>query len=521
MQRLPIRALTEHSALPYPLLHGSGVLLRQSGEPLTADMIACLKNIGITDVVVPDKSDSLDMIKRSLVYAPMALDAVDAGMVLEQPLYAETGALLLNANTPVPKSFRDSMTKRNITTVYLPRSPEERQSDMGAKAAAALQEIDPRNQKPAEKLIDRKTYSAIKAIQFVDAEKEDLDAQKLRTKINTFKRIDVLPDGQPFAEHIMDRPQTAYVTAEERQAFTDVVQDSRTVISEVYEELGKGGKRIDYQGLDEVACHSMGGVIRNRDLMMLCSTQSGSQDYLINHSLAVAVVALNIAAGLGFSNEQVKTLAYGALLADTGMLMVPEEIREKPEGLSNREHAEIKRHPALGLDMLQRITRIPREVPYIVYQSHERNNGTGYPCGKKSVVIHMFARIVGVADAYTAMVADRPYRIAATPYAAMTSMLQMCSRKLFDQGVVRSLLECNALCPVGSFVRLSNGSLGRVISANRESYMRPVIAILADASGKAIKPSPRINLLERQDVSIKQVIDPREKGLRIDPFAGF
>lgn len=521
MQRIRISDLQVQDALPWPVLHESGMVLRQAGDPMTSEMLEKLRSLDVIEVVIPEKGEGLERVKRLLVYAQMPLDDVSAGMILSQPIYAENGALLLNANTAIPKSFNDSMRSRNITMLYLPKSPEDRKVEQGTTASAAITDLDPRNKRPIDHLMDKKVYDELKSIDFQDAVAADLDSQKLRSKINAFKKIEILPDGEAFSTKIEQRDRFQGATEAEKSAFSDVVKDSRTILAEVFEDILKGNKRIDHQSLDEVATHSMGGVIRNRDLMMLCSTQTGSQEYLINHALAMAVVALNIASEMGFTAEQVKTLSYGALLADVGMFMIAGDIREKPEGLSNRERAEVMRHPAIGLDLLQRVTRIPRDVPYIVYQSHERNNGSGYPCGKKSVVIHMFARIVAVSDAYTALVADRPYRDAATPYQAMASMLKMCSGKLFDQAVVRSLLECNALCPVGSFIRLSDGSLGRVVSANREDFMRPIVAVLASAEGQVHKPPKRVSLLDAKELSIKQVIDPREKGLRIDQFAGF
>jgi HD-GYP domain-containing protein (c-di-GMP phosphodiesterase class II) len=150
---------------------------------------------------------------------------------------------------------------------------------------------------------------------------------------------------------------------------------------------------------------------------------------------------------------QIKSLLYGAILADVGMVRIPKIIIVKRTALDESERAQIKRHPSIGLEMIAHLRELPEEVPWIVYQSHERCDGSGYPGGKKSPQIHMLAKIVGLADVYVAMCTTRPHRPAFLPYKAMEALLQMAARQEFDIDIVKMFLAAQSLFPVGSHVQ--------------------------------------------------------------------
>ena len=123
-----------------------------------------------------------------------------------------------------------------------------------------------------------------------------------------------------------------------------------------------------------------------------------------------ATSTLNIAAAAGFTPKQVTEVGYGALLADIGMISVPQRIRFKETPLAADEQLEIMRHTLYGIDRLQLVHNLPRVTPLVGYQSHERLDGSGYPQGLKGEQIILEARIMAVADVVEAMSANRPYR---------------------------------------------------------------------------------------------------------------
>ncbi len=123
----------------------------------------------------------------------------------------------------------------------------------------------------------------------------------------------------------------------------------------------------------------------------------------------MADVALEIARAMGISEAQCRSLQYAALLHDAGRVGIPEEILKKPSKLNPAEFDKVKQHTIRGASLLEPLEILEPAVPIILYH-HERYDGTGYPKGLKREAIPLGARILGVANAFEAMVCERPYR---------------------------------------------------------------------------------------------------------------
>ena len=134
-------------------------------------------------------------------------------------------------------------------------------------------------------------------------------------------------------------------------------------------------------------------------------------DYSGGHVERVRSLSVELAKVLGFSGIELEAIEVGALLHDIGKIGVPERILNKPGPLSDGEWEEMKRHPVTSDYILAGIELHPF-VRQIVRSSHERIDGLGYPDGLSGDDVPLPARIVLVADAFDALVSDRPYRAA-------------------------------------------------------------------------------------------------------------
>ncbi|HEY6221743.1 MAG TPA: HD domain-containing phosphohydrolase, partial [Candidatus Eisenbacteria bacterium] len=112
---------------------------------------------------------------------------------------------------------------------------------------------------------------------------------------------------------------------------------------------------------------------------------------------------------LNYPKESLKSLIYGAVLRDIGMITVSHVIVKNPAHLSDDEWALIKQHPTRGAQILEEMN-LPKEVVEVVRNHHERWGGEGYPSGIKGTQIPLGARVVSLVDGYVAMTAERPYR---------------------------------------------------------------------------------------------------------------
>lgn len=158
--------------------------------------------------------------------------------------------------------------------------------------------------------------------------------------------------------------------------------------------------------------------------------------YTKGHSERVSELTLALGKELGFPERELQKLQYVALLHDVGKIGISESILNKPGTLTEEEYEEIKRHSAIGAEILEKIQFLSNKSEIILYH-HEKYDGSGYPAGLKGTEIPVEARILSIADAYNAMTTSRPYRNAMTPAAAVEELTR-CSGIQFDPELVKT-----------------------------------------------------------------------------------
>ncbi len=154
------------------------------------------------------------------------------------------------------------------------------------------------------------------------------------------------------------------------------------------------------------------------------------------HSIRVARLCLMIGRVLGLAESELNKLRTIGLLHDLGKIAYPKEIIAKPWRLTEREYEMIKFHPTIGANMA-RVAGYDQSIVEAIWSHHERLDGSGYPRALKGRRISLFARIVAVADTYEAMTAERPYRKALPPAAAIKELKQA---DKYDRKVVQALI---------------------------------------------------------------------------------
>lgn len=157
------------------------------------------------------------------------------------------------------------------------------------------------------------------------------------------------------------------------------------------------------------------------------------------HSFRVAEYSVMIARELGFSQEELDALHKTGLLHDIGKIGVPDSILNKPAKLTDEEYRVMKNHVNIGGEILKDFSLIKNVADGAMYH-HERYDGTGYPNGLKGEEIPLNARIIGIADAFDAMTANRVYRNALS-LDYVIGELKRLAGKQFDPGLVEIMLE--------------------------------------------------------------------------------
>ncbi len=174
-------------------------------------------------------------------------------------------------------------------------------------------------------------------------------------------------------------------------------------------------------------------------LRSLISIIEAKDSYTAGHTERVAAYSMAIANRLSFSDEELRTIMFGALLHDIGKMGVLDKIINKPGPLTEEEWELMRAHPVVGAQIVEKMEFLGGTID-IVRHHHESWNGKGYPDGLKGENIPLKARIVTVADSFDAMTTDRPYRKALSLDEAV-ARLEEASGVQFDAELVKVFVK--------------------------------------------------------------------------------
>ncbi len=171
----------------------------------------------------------------------------------------------------------------------------------------------------------------------------------------------------------------------------------------------------------------------------LASAVDAKGQYKISHSQNTANLARLICNQLGLNEKTTDLIYYAGLLQNIGKITLPESIFSNKGKLSSEEWAKLQNHPNVGINLLMSINFLSEVVPYIHYHK-ERWDGHGEPEGLSGYSIPLGSRIIAVADAFSAITADRPYRKALLKNQALEIMKKEAESK-WDPVIIDALAQ--------------------------------------------------------------------------------
>jgi PAS domain S-box-containing protein/putative nucleotidyltransferase with HDIG domain len=177
----------------------------------------------------------------------------------------------------------------------------------------------------------------------------------------------------------------------------------------------------------------------NGTINVIALTVEARDPFTSGHQRRVADLARAIATEMGLSKDSIEAIRSAAIIHDLGKIHVPADILNKPSSLTEIEFNFIKVHPEVAYNILKDI-EFPWPVAEIIYEHHERWNGSGYPRGLSGQDILLEARILGVADVVEAMASHRPYRPPLGVEKALKELVAN-SGRLYDPEVVEVCLR--------------------------------------------------------------------------------
>lgn len=274
--------------------------------------------------------------------------------------------------------------------------------------------------------------------------------------------------------------------------------------------------------------------VMDQDTLAGMASLKAHDTYTFEHSVEVAVYGVMLGKRIGLPRMLLKDVALGCLLHDIGKQYIDQRILNKPGKLDSAEFAQIMEHPVLGFQLVR---QMPIESPRpaaIVLQHHERQDGSGYPnrlFGSNRIVrtdqerfdtrrISLLGEIAAVADVYSALSSDRPYRTALPADRIFDIMHQEAGQHL-NRDLMRSFVTFVQHFPIGCHVRVSGGAydgfLGVVVNVTAAAPARPSVRLMFDAAGRSLGQGDEIDL-RQQPSSVELHVVP-ESGMPLDAAA--
>ena len=279
---------------------------------------------------------------------------------------------------------------------------------------------------------------------------------------------------------------------ENTNRFSVSYEQSQSMVKDMLKDVGDG-RPLDMQKVRSVSTLLMGRIDTSRDVIDAISQVRTTDEYTYTHCINVSLICSLMGRWLKLDDISIKLLTYSGLLHDIGKSKISNSILEKPGKLSEKEFEIIKKHPALGYKILEKIPSLNKNVLMGVLMHHEREDGSGYPLGAKNQQIHYFAKIVALSDIYDAMTSDRVYHAKQSPFSVL-EMFENNSFGLLEPRYIMVLLSNIANYYIGDLVRLSSDEVGEIIYINPHHVSRPLVRI--DNSYVDLYQEPSLKIIE-------------------------
>jgi HD-GYP domain-containing protein (c-di-GMP phosphodiesterase class II) len=343
-------------------------------------------------------------------------------------------------------------------------------------------------------------------IEYVETDDSPVTASLGAEKVNAAEKADAVSTLSKEKASVISLPEVQENKAAYR-SYIDLIERLDEVCSNIESAVSVEARSIDnitsllLQAVREQRLSFigfiLGGEIKGHEMAKS----------LVNSAILSALIAIE----LKLPNLKVSQVVTGALLHDVGMLRMPKKIVGKRGVLSASELQRIQSHPLYAYKIVNKELFYPEDVGLIVLQHHERWDGEGYPGRISGTAIDLSARIVSVADAFEAMVSQKPYRNSMMGYQAMKNLLSDNLRR-FDPDIIKAFIQTMGIYPIGSIVLMNNGALARVAEVQVTAPLRPKIRILIDEFGKVYKQDEGdlIDLLVEKSLFIARAVDFKE-----------
>lgn len=428
---------------------------KQHGS-LNGDLM--LKNIGEIIKTTIRKSDfaaryaddefAVIQVECNPADATAAMERIDAKV---KKISKNELSLSIGISTYYPNSLtKDGLTDRTrdalhraqfdvLNNIYFAKEEEHQVKE--TKPKVLVVDDDTINIAIMEKILEPLDYEVFKA-----TSGEEALAILSRTDIELILLDVVMPDGMDGYEvcrRVKSREETRMIPIIMVTALEEIKDKIKGIESGADDFIIKPPNPVEVQARTKslIKVKKLNNNLINIEnvLISLANMVEAKDAYTDGHIRRVATLSLDLGRCLGLSANQLEALKLGGILHDIGKLCVPNEILNKPSGLSKEEWQLMKNHASIGHKLCLPLKGSLGEALDIIRHHHEKLDGKGYPDGLAKDEISMPTRIMAVVDIYDALVTDRPYRTALPKEEALEILKEAGNKGELDMDVIDAL----------------------------------------------------------------------------------
>jgi len=232
-------------------------------------------------------------------------------------------------------------------------------------------------------------------------------------------------------------------------------------------------------------------IVDNEPFIYGLTNLKNYDEYTLNHSVNVCMLALALGRRLGLSRSELVDLGIAAFFHDLGKLDTPMDILNKPSALSAQEREIMELHPHHGAEKLihlKEFRRLPLRAVHVALEHHIKEDLSGYPKYFKKDDVNLFSKIVKVVDYFDAITTKRVYRKKVFTRAEALSLMLEHSGTEFNAVILKAFVNLMGVFPIGTVVALNTGELAIVFDLNPEArfMLRPKVKLITDAAGNKV-----------------------------------
>lgn len=276
---------------------------------------------------------------------------------------------------------------------------------------------------------------------------------------------------EQYEAPFFDNPHIEQLVRETGPKFESAVKGVHDFFEQVREE-----GQLEQSSVDQLFDPLIGSIQTEPDFVGVLLLLNNQDEYTYQHSVQVGMISYTIARWLGKDEKEAGKIGKAGYLHDIGKCKIDPDILNKPGSLTKEEFEWMKGHTTYGYSILSRSFPKTPEYGLVALQHHERLDGSGYPRGLTDEDIHEYARIVAVADIYSAMISSRAYQKKRDMLYVLRELHRLSFWEL-DPVIVHTFISNMMPNFIGKRVIMNDGQTGTIIMNNPHDPFRPLVKI--------------------------------------------